>query len=51
MSKRTRLLTNAQKVSRDVDALTSGKPTHVVRRIKNRVVGRALRPLFRLIWK
>ena len=51
MSKRTRLLTNAQKYSRDVDALASGKPQHVARRIKNRVVGRALRPLFRLIFK
>lgn len=51
MSKRTRRLTQAQKYSRDVDALTSSKPSHIVRRIKNRVVGRALRPLFRLIWK
>lgn len=49
MSKRTRRLTQAQKYSRDVDALTSGKPSHIVRRIKNRIVGRSLRSVFRAL--
>lgn len=51
MSKRTRVLTDAQKYSRDVDALASGNPKRVARRIKNRIVGRSLRGVFRLLWK
>jgi hypothetical protein len=44
-------LTDAQKYSRDVDALASGNPKRVARRIKNRIVGRSLRSVFRLLWK
>lgn len=51
LSRATRRLTEAQKYSRDADAIASGKPHRVVRRVKNRIVGRALRPLFRLIFK
>jgi hypothetical protein len=42
LSRMTKRLTDAQKISRDADAITSGKPTHIVRRVKNRLVGRAL---------
>lgn len=51
MSKTTRRLTQAQKYSRDIDAIASGNPVRVARRIKNRVVGRMLRGVFRQIFK
>jgi hypothetical protein len=51
MSKLTRRLTQAQKYSRDVDAVASGKPSRVVRRVRNRIVGRALSGVFRTIFR
>ncbi len=51
MSKRTRVLTDAQKYSRDADALASGDPKRIARRVKNRIVGKALRGVFRSIFR
>ena len=42
MSKLTKRLTQAQKISRDADAALSGDPKRVVRRVRNRLLGRAL---------
>jgi hypothetical protein len=42
LSKRTRRITQAMKLSRDADAALSSDPNGVVRRLRNRVVGRLL---------
>jgi hypothetical protein len=53
LSKLSRRLTKAQKISRDIDAITSGKPDRIARRVKNRLLGRALRRvgLFKWLFK
>ena len=53
LSKLVRALTRAQMYARDVDAVTSGNPERVVRRVKNRLVGRALAKVgfWRFLWR
>lgn len=51
MSKRTRILTNAQKYSRDADAIASGDPKRIARRVKNRILGRVLSGALRRLWR
>jgi hypothetical protein len=53
MSKVTRRLTQAQKVSRDADAVLSGDPKRLARRVTNRLLGRALAKagFWRWLWR
>jgi hypothetical protein len=53
LRKLIRTLTRAQKYARDVDALASGNPARIERRVKNRLVGRALARVgfWRWLWK
>jgi hypothetical protein len=46
-------LTRGQRLSRDADAIASGDPKRVVRRLRNRVVGRLLGRIgfWRRLWK
>ncbi len=41
----------AARASRDAEAVASGDPARVARRIRNRLLGRMLRPVFRQLWK
>lgn len=51
--KLSRILFRAARVSRDVEAISSGKPKRIERRAKNRIVGRVLSRagFWRRLWK
>jgi hypothetical protein len=44
-------LFKAARTANDVGALGSGNPARVARRAKNRLLGRMLRPFWKVLWK
>ena len=51
--KLSRMLFRAARVSRDLEVVSGGKPRRVARRVKDRVVGRALAKagFWRWLWR
>jgi hypothetical protein len=49
--KLTNFLQQSAKYSRDLDAISSGSPPKILNRLKNRTLGRMLRPCLNRIWK
>jgi hypothetical protein len=49
----SRILYRAARVSRDIEAVSSGNPRRISRRAKNKIVGRALgrAGFWRRLWK
>jgi hypothetical protein len=49
----SRMLYRAARVSRDIEAVSSGSPRRISRRAKNRIIGRALgrAGIWRRLWK
>lgn len=47
----SRLLYRAARTSRDVSAIASGRPTRIVRRARNRIIGRALWRIFGRLYR
>ncbi|HYN69256.1 MAG TPA: hypothetical protein VEX41_03485 [Candidatus Eisenbacteria bacterium] len=47
----TRILYRLARLSADASAVSSGKPKRIARRAKNRIVGRALAPFWRRLWR
>ncbi len=46
----SRLLYRSARVANDVEAITSGDPKRMQRRLKNKLLGRLLRPFWRKLW-
>ncbi len=41
----------AARIEGDLEALASGKPDRILRRAKNKMLGRTLRPFWRALWR
>jgi hypothetical protein len=46
----SRFLYRAARTANDLEAATSGDPRRMRRRLKNKLVGRLLRPFWRRLW-